>query len=172
MALGRLNPGSPQYYQASGEATPQARLPEQFVSNPPADSPLYGHLQDVYVSYHDIRKAPIVSRVPDMTGYRTLYARGMSRMPIQRLGADGTPVPWTSRFQPDNEGPIRNGRFNDALFRAGYPGYNLGLSFKVPTLESQSSQMRPSATYAPANINVSQRIPLMRKYRGIGQGNG
>jgi hypothetical protein len=56
MGLGRLNP---QYYQASGEATPQAELPEQFVSNAPATSPLADHLTVGYMSSWDIRRCRV-----------------------------------------------------------------------------------------------------------------
>lgn len=160
--FGRLNPNT-QYYQASGEATPQAQLPEQFVSNPVSESPLSGHLDFYTDSYNDYKRGPVVSRVPRMNGYRTLYARGMTKMPIQRLGADGQPYPWDSGFNRQDMGPIRNGLFNDALFQAGYPGFNLGLSFKAPQLQTQSSQMRPSATYAPRNINVTQRLQQVRR---------
>jgi len=127
MGLGRLQP---QYFQASGEATPQAQLPEQFISNPVPPSGLSGHLSVAYESYHDIRRAPIVSRVPDMTGIWSIYKRAFTRMDIRRDGADGTPRPWISAANKNDMGPIRNAHFNNGLFRAGYPGYNLGLSFK------------------------------------------
>ena len=155
MGMGRLHP---QYYQASGEATPQAQLPEQFQSNMPADSPISSHLTVPYESYHDFRKTPVVQRVERTVGMRHLYQRGMTRMPIQQLGADGTPVPWDSSFQPNDQGPIRNSHFNDALFQAGYPGFNLGLSFKVPTLETASSGGKLSASNTPTNINVNSRL--------------
>lgn len=134
--LGRLNP---QYYQASGEATPQAEMPEQFVSNPVSASPLSGHQSYQFESYHDIRRASVVSRVERTVGMRNLYQRLHSQMPVKRLGADGQPYPWDSSFQSINQGPIRNGHFNDALYQAGYPGFNLGLSFKVPTLQTTNA---------------------------------
>jgi hypothetical protein len=168
MTLGRLAPGNAQYFQSSGESTPQAQLPEQFVSNPVASSPISDHLSVAYESYHDIRRAPIVSRVERTVGMRTLYNRGMSRMPIRRLGADGQPIPWNSSMQPLNEGPIRNCHFNDALFQAGYPGFNLALSFKVPTLNTTQGGGR-SADYTPANINVSKTPSILRRAtRGTG----
>ena len=150
--LGRLNP---QYYQASGEATPQAQLPEQFRSNNPPASPLSGHLAMVTESYADFRQTPIVHRVERTLGMRNLYRRGATRQPIQRLGADGTPIPWDSSFQPNDMGPIRNCHFNDALFQAGYPGFNLGISFKVQTLPTQSGQTTRPQVQAPAMINIS-----------------
>lgn len=130
------NSRSAQFYQASGESTPQATLPEQYISNPAATSPISGHMKTPtdWMSQLPGRDAAVVRRWPRMVGMRYLYARGMTPMPIQALGADGIPRPWVSRAQPNNEGPIRNGGFNDALFQAGYPGFNLGLSFKVPTV--------------------------------------
>jgi hypothetical protein len=159
--LGRLNP---QYYQASGVATPQAQLPEQFISNPVPPSPLSGHLCVGYEGSYDIRRAPVVTRVPRMNGMRTLYGRGVTRMPIRRLGADGQPVPWNSAAQPDDMGPIRNCHFNDALYQAGYPGFNLGLSFKVPTLNTTNAgsgmiSATPSLMQNPSVVNP----PLLRR---------
>lgn len=158
--LGRLNP---QYYQASGEATPQMELPAQFQSNPPADSPLSDHLGLVTESYHDHRRGPVVQRVPRQNGMRTLYSRGRDRMLIRRDGADGTPRPWVSGFQPDNIGPIRNCHFNDSLYEAGYPGYNLGLSFKVPTLQTLPAGTARTSVEAPSMITISRNPPLMRR---------
>jgi hypothetical protein len=131
--LGRLNP---QYYQSSGESTPQAELPEQFVSNAPATSPLSSHLTVGYMDSWDIRRVPVVSRVERTVGMRTTYSRTTHRMPIRRQGADGQPTPWNSSAQPLLKGPIASTHNNDALFQAGYPGFNLGISFKVPTLNT------------------------------------
>lgn len=119
------------------------------------------------MSYHDFRKAPIVSRVPDMTGYRTLYARFMTRMPVTRNGADGTPRPWNSGFQPLDQGPIRNGLFNDALFRAGYPGYNLGLSYKVQTLDTTNAGSGMISPNPPLDTprNAKIRNPTLMRRR-------
>ena len=133
MGLGRLQP---QYFQASGEVTPQAQLPEQFVSNPVPPSPIAGHLAVGYESYHDVKRAPIVTRVPRMNGIWHLYKRFFTQMDIRRDGADGTPRPWNSAANRADMGPIRNSHFNNGLFQAGYPGYNLGLSFKVQQLDT------------------------------------
>lgn len=162
MAAGNLGAGSraSQYYNASGEATPQAELPEKYVSNPAATSPISGHMQvpTDFVSLFPGNHDAVVRRWPRMNGMRYLYARGMTRMPIQRLGADGVPVPWRSAFQRNDMGPIRNGGFNDALFQAGYPGFNLGLSFKVPTVTrgQNTPQVRSHTnTLRPASIAVN-----------------
>lgn len=155
MALGRLDP---QYYQASGEATPQAELPEQFRSNPVPPSPLAGHLTVGYMSSWDIRRAPVVSRVERTIGMRHLYVRGSEVMPVRNLGADGPAYPWNSGFQKQDISPIHNGHFNDALFQAGYPGFNLGLSFKVPNLQTQSAAATRPQVQAPVMVGLSQRL--------------
>lgn len=145
MALGRLGANAG-YVQASGEATPQAKLPEKFKSTPPASSPLASHLAVPTEWSDDLRRAPIVQRRPRMVGIRHMYGRGMMRMPIQPLGAGGGNAEgiavWRSRFQPDFEGTIHNGGFNDALYQAGYPGFNLGLSFKVETLPQHGGAVK------------------------------
>lgn len=139
-----------QVYQSSGESTPSARLPEQYVSTTQPSSPLASHQQLATGYATDVRMAPIVNRRPRRNGMRYLYARGASAIPIQNVGADGIPYPHDSAFQPDNIGPIRDAGFNDALYQAGYPGYNLGLSFKVeklqtnPTGGATSAHMRSS----------------------------
>jgi hypothetical protein len=67
---------------------------------------------------------------------RYLYARGAQKQPISILGTgpDVGQAVWSSSFQPYLMGPIHDAGFDDALFQAGYPGFNLGLSFKVPVL--------------------------------------
>jgi hypothetical protein len=143
MPTGMLGSGSrsAQFWQASGESTPSATLPERYVSNPAATSPISGHMDTPtdWMSQLPGRDAAVVRRWPRMVGMRYLYARGMTPMPIKAIGADGIPRPWVSRAQPNNQGPIRNAGFNDKLFQAGYPGFNLGLSFKVPTVARNSA---------------------------------
>jgi hypothetical protein len=158
--LGRLQPA--QFYQASGEATPQAQLPEQFVSNPPPSSPLTSANAPPHAYWHDIRTRSYVQRMERTVGMRTVYARGMTRMPIRRDGADGTPRPWNSAANRNDMGTIRNCHFNDALFQAGYPGYNLALSFKVIGLNTLPGRSR-SADLTPANINVSNNTTLVQR---------
>jgi len=138
--MGRLNPGG-QVYQASGESTPSARLPDKYVSTAQPPSPLSAHLAEPS-GYLTRSNSAIVLRAPRMKGMRYLYQRGMTRMPVQHTGASAVPYPWISNFNRNEQGPIRNGGFNDALFQAGYPGFNLGLSFKVPTLDNQALATR------------------------------
>ena len=86
-------------------------------------------------------QAPVVWRGPRKAGMRYLYARGAVRQPISQLGTGpdlGVAV-WSSDAQPDLMGPVHDAGFNDALFQAGYPGFNLGLSFKVQKLKENET---------------------------------
>jgi len=161
--LGRLNP-SAQVYQASGEATPQSKLPEKFESTPQPTSPLCTGLVIPPDWMPDIKTAPIVNRRPRRIGMRYLYARGARRQPIQRLGADGSPLPWTSSFQPNDMGPIRDAGFNDALFQAGYPGFNLGLSFKVPGIKSMPGPR--AGMISPITVSQTRKVVRIRRSTG------
>lgn len=144
MALGLLQPGgaTQQYYQASGEATPQGKLPEKFQAQNVNASPLSGRepMPPDWVPYNSARRTMVVERAERMVGMRYLYSRKVQRQPYERVGQPGgqPPRPYISGYQPNNRGPIRNAGFNDALYQAGYPGFNLGLSFKVPTIQAPS----------------------------------
>lgn len=102
-------------------------------------------------------KAPVVYRGDRMVGIRHLYARGAVRQPISPLGTgpDVGIAVWSSDFQPDLMGPIKNAGFNDALFQAGYPGFNLGLSFKVMKLPTNQ-------TGGPGGGGMKMRSPNVR----------
>lgn len=173
MPSGRLGQHSrnSQTFMASGESTPAAKLPDKYVSTPAATSPISGHLdtpsdfKSLMPGGHDA----VVRRWPRMVGMRYLYARGMTRMPIHPLGADGTPIPWTSSYQPNNHGPTHDAGFNDALFQAGYPGFNLGLSFKVPTVQRNltggpGANMRMTGPISVSN--VSKAVNQLRRPSG------
>jgi hypothetical protein len=100
-------------------------------------------------------QAPVVYRGQRENGMRYLYARGAVRQPISPLGTGpdiGNAV-WSSDFQPDFL-TLHDWGFNDALFQAGYPGFNLGLSFKVQTLQE-------NATGGPG-YNMRMRSPNIR----------
>jgi hypothetical protein len=138
MSIGRLSPSTP-VWMTSGEATPSAELPKEFVSTPVATSPIASHLATpTTFAAAPGQNSAVVRRWPRMNGMRYLYARGATPQPVGRLGMPGgiEQRPRMSRYQPDDMGPIRNAGFNDALFQAGYPGFNLGLSFKVPSINS------------------------------------
>src|SRR5215469_9474968 len=101
-------------------------------------------------------KAPVVMRGQRRNGMRYLYAHGAVGQPISPLGTgpDVGVAVWSSEFQPDLIGPIYDAGFNDALFQAGYPGFNLGISFKVPVLQE-------NATGGPG-YNMKMRSPDIR----------
>lgn len=170
MAAGRLgaNSAAAQRFNASGEATEQEKLPERYISTPAATSPISGHMniptdfRSLYPSGHDA----VVRRWPRMVGMRYLYAHGMRRMPIHPLGADGRPIPWDSNFQPYNHGPIYDAGFNDALYQAGYPGFNLGLSFKVPTVNRNPQTTPQVQSNKSVARNVSQTLSKLRRPSG------
>jgi hypothetical protein len=133
-----MNSASSGYFNASGIATPQAPLPEKFVPGARATHDISANLRIPPDWNGNVKREPIVQRAERTIGMKYLYVRGATTTPIQPLGADGTPRPWTSSFQRMIYGLIHNGGFNNALFQAGYPGFNLGLSFKVPTLNDQT----------------------------------
>lgn len=133
---GQLEPVEPAYYK------------------PTAPSPIASQLATP--SEPTTWKAPVVKRGQRTVGMRYLWAHGAVRQPISPLGTGpdiGVGV-WSSDFQPDLIGPIHDAGFNDALFQAGYPGFNLGLSFKVPVLQEQ-------ATGGPGN-QIRMRSPNIR----------
>ena len=83
------------------------------------------------------RTAPVVWRLQNMSGTRYLYVRGAVRMPLSQVGVPGPAIGNavdSSIAQPMYQGFIHDAGFYDALYRAGYPGYNLGLTFKVEKL--------------------------------------
>lgn len=168
MPVGRIGAGSraSQFWNASGEATEQATLPTEFESNPIATSPIASHLQFAtdHTSFVPGQPNAVVRRWPRMIGMRYLYVRGAIRMPIQRLGADGTPIPWRSAYQPMNQGPIHDAGFDDANFQAGYPGFNLGLSFKVPTVDRTAAQKTTRSANRLVSANpVSVAVNRLRQ---------
>jgi hypothetical protein len=106
-------------------------------------------------------KSPVVMRGDRVNGMRYLYARGAVAQPISPLGTGpdlGIAV-WSSDANPDFMGPIHDAGFNDALFQAGYPGFNLGLSFKVP-----SFQAREQKTGGPGGANMRMRSSNVRTF--------
>jgi len=117
-------------------------------------------------------KAPVVLRGQDTRGMRYLYANMHQRQPVSPLGTGpdlGVAV-WSSEFQP-NLGSLRDYGFYDLLYRAGYPGFNLGLSFRVPVNPSVGSQgpgfnMRMHSPQRPVIVNVFRRVSAQPSYKG------
>lgn len=165
MATLNANQRAAGFYTAEGESTPESPLPEQFVSVFPGPSPFTEQLDTPtdFAAFNSGSNSAVVQRAPRMVGMRYLYGRGMDRQPIQPLGACAIPRPWISRAQPDLEGPIHDAGFNDRLFQAGYPGFNLGLSFKVPTLPTKNA---PAKNQVFAPINISNAVNRLRRPSG------
>lgn len=159
MPLGMLQPGG-QVYQASGEATEQAKLPQQFTALNVASSPLSANLSVPPQWMPDKLHAPVVSRAPRMVGIWHLYSRLMQRQPWERLGQPGgsLPRPNISAFNANDMGPIRNAGFNNALFQAGYPGFNLGLSFKVQPLPTMGGPRGNMSRGGPQTTSQTRRV--------------
>jgi hypothetical protein len=117
-------------------------------------------------------KAPVVLRGQDTRGMRYLYADMRQRQPISPLGTGpdlGVAV-WSSEFQP-NLGSLRDYGFYDLLYRAGYPGFNLGLSFRVPVNPSVGSQAPGSNIHMTSPnrkviVNVFKRVNAAASMRG------
>lgn len=164
MSLGRLG-STKQYYQASGASTPQAELPKKFQATPQPASPITGmqYLRPEFLD--DKKRNSRVCRVPRMVGMRYLYARGMHRQPIERMGNNVRPQPNISKFQPNDFGPIHDAGFNDALFQAGYPGFNLGLSFKVPSINTMGGP-RSEKGFRPPMVTNNRTLNRLRRPQG------
>lgn len=170
MALGLLQPGGAQYYQASGEATPQAEMPEKFKAMNVAPSPLSDSMQVPPEWMPDIKRAPVVRRVPRLGGFRTLYSRAMQRQPYERLGQPGgnPQKPYVSAFNPNDMGPIRNGHFYDRLYQAGYPGFNLGTSFKVQRIVGPADGRRNAGLSqgGPQTVSGNRKVNKLSRSSG------
>jgi len=123
---------------------------------PVSPSPISSHL--ALPSLQVGRNGAVVERRQRRWGMRYLYAHGSQRQPISNLGTgpDIGIATWNSAFQPDLIGPIHDAGFNDALFQAGYPGFNLGLSFKVQKLPTQVTG--PGYGMRMRSSNIQHRI--------------
>lgn len=117
-------------------------------------------------------RAPVVVRAQDTRGMRYLYADRHERQPISPLGTGpdiGNAV-WSSEFQP-LLGTLRDYGFYDLLYRAGYPGFNLGLSFRVPVNPSVGGQgpgsnMHMTSPNKRIVVNVFKRVNAAASMRG------
>ena len=116
--------------------------------------------------------APVVMRGQDTRGMRYLYADMRQRQPISPLGTGpdiGNAV-WSSEFQPVL-GSLRDYGFYDLLYRAGYPGFNLGISFRVPVNPSvgatgPGANLRPGSPNKRIVVNVFKRVSAKASMRG------
>jgi len=84
--------------------------------------------------------APVVNRRNRLKGMRFLYSHGLQVHRQFRMRATGQVE--SSRFQPQVN-VTAFAPFNDALYQAGYPGTNLGISEKVPTIPPEALGTAP-----------------------------
>lgn len=134
---------------------------------PVSASPIASHLDTP--SEPTRWKAPIVARGQRKDGMRYLYNRGAVRMPISVIGTGGPDIGqavWNSDAQPDQMGPVKDWGFNDALYQAGYPGFNLGLSFKVQQIQEQSTGGPGGHNMRMRSSNIRNRITNQTGIKG------
>lgn len=98
-----------------------------FGNNPPAHS-------------SPITRAPVVGRRNRVKGMRFLYSHGNQTKRIFHMRATGAVE--SSTFQPQTN-ITAFAAYNDALYQAGYPGINLGISEKVPTIPPEALGTAP-----------------------------
>lgn len=132
-------------------------------------SPLNAMMQPAHESRADM--AAVVNHRPRMKGLRYLYSMGSRTIRQFLMTATGA-VP-SSSFQPYTA-HAWHANFNDAIYQAGYPGRNLGLSEKVPTIPKPAlgvdiSQMTPRPRYTRTiftNRNYGGRPSLPAQGQG------
>ena len=158
---GSLEPVEPVYTKANRRSALGSQYPTP--SRPTVD---------YYGAPRSVVDAPIVKRGQDTRGMRYLWADIRQRMPISPLGTGpdiGNAV-WSSEFQPV-QGSLRDYGFYDLLYRAGYPGFNLGISFRVPvnpSVGTNSPGMNIKMHAPPQNfvVNVLKRSTATYSKRG------
>lgn len=100
------------------------------------------------MSTSPVSGSAVVNRRNRQLGMRFLYARGAKR--IRQFIMQATGAVQSSQFQPYTSWTW-DGSFDDANYQAGYPGTNLGISEKVPTLNPDALnppwQMQPRPRY-------------------------
>lgn len=167
MPLGRLNNTTP-VVSAQGVATPQEKLPTDYKAMVRSDNQISATVR-LPSAYIRPDTTAVVNRAARRFGMRYLYARGMIRMPLQPGAASAVQRPYISGFQPDMQGPIHDAGFNDGLFQAGYPGFNLGLSFKVANIEDNAQQPRPT-TGVFKMTTITQKLLRVGRVTGKPEG--
>jgi hypothetical protein len=106
-------------------APPSVPIPENLVTG----SNVYQNVPAVSTS--PVSGSAVVNRRERQLGNRFLYARGAKR--IRQFIMMATGAVQSSQFQPYTSWTW-DGSFDDCLYQAGYPGTNLGISEKVPTI--------------------------------------
>lgn len=158
--------GQDQVYASQGIGSPGGSLPKKFQARNQQTDAQPGIVQLIppppdHLAFAPGQPCAVVRRWPRTVGMRYLYAFGHMRMDVRRDGAGGIPNPWISGFQRMLHGPIKNGGFNDALYQAGYPGFNLGLSFAVQTPQppnSSGTERFPPMVGAPFGTSISNVV--------------
>ncbi len=127
-------------------------------------SPLFQNLPSQVSVAQD--RSTVVSRKPRTIGQRFLYSRGGKR--IRQFVMMATGRVQSSTFQPTTAHTWIS-TFNDQIFQAGYPGRNLGISEKVPSINpqalgTQAFQQQPAPRYTRSIFtNRSFSTPLPGK---------
>jgi len=165
-ANARASANTGQVYASQGIGSPAERLPKKFQARNQVtdadpglvtlDPPPPDHL-----AFAPGQPCAVVRRWPRTVGMRYLYAFGHIRMKPRRDAAGGLSHPFISQFQTMFHGPIKNAGFNDALYQAGYPGFNLGLSFAVQTPKPPNSAGTgrfPPMVAAPFAVSMSDVV--------------
>lgn len=131
---------------------------------PVSASPVSDHMR---VPAETVRwNAAFVQRAQRRKGMRYLLARGAVRQPLSAMGTPGPDLGqavWISEFQP-NFSTLHDAGFNDALFQAGYPGFNLGLSFKVPQIDRRAGS---GPGYAMQMRSPNVQVTINRQTRSV-----
>lgn len=163
--------GQTQVYASQGIGSPAGDLPRKFQARNQQTDAAPGLVPLFRPSDH-LALVPgmpsaVVRRWPRMVGMRYLYGTGHRKMEVTRDAAGGTAYPFISAFQRMWHGPIFNGGFNDALYQAGYPGFNLGLSFGVETPQPpniQSTGVQPNViSVGSPGSRVASYPPIFRR---------
>ncbi|MGH7870308.1 MAG: hypothetical protein ACREP9_22360 [Candidatus Dormibacteraceae bacterium] len=134
--------------------------------------PQTNYIDGGFAGHRDVRPAtsapstmaPVVSRKNRIKGMRFLYSHGKQVHAQFRMRATGAVE--SSRFQPQSA-HTWFAPFNDALYQAGYPGTNLGISEKVPTIPPAALgtapwQMQPQPRFT-RNIYTSRNYGTPNK---------
>ena len=116
-------------------APPVVPIPEMITSQVPAT---YGSVAPCATAPQN--GAPVVDRHERQIGLRFLFSRGGRRFRQFIMMATGQVQ--SSAFQPYNAWTW-NASFNDSIYQAGYPGTNLGWSFKAATIPPEALGTSP-----------------------------
>ena len=135
-------------------APPSVPLPENLVTRNDVSQNLPA------MSTTPVSGSMVVNRVNRQLGMRFLYARGAKR--IRQFIMMATGRVQSTQFQPYTSWTW-DGSFDDALYQVGYPGTNLGISEKVPTVPMAAINAPWQMTQRP---QYRRSIITQRSYGG------